>query len=153
MNAWIPAPTQVHTHILHMSTLMHIHWLKNGLSEAQCLKLTVMQRGGTSWEWACKHITDWFVSLQCKCLVETSECCQVNSLPFINQRCNVCLHECWHDMWRSAGLFGPFMDYKASVSHQWHFLVFWEVQCTPRSEWLKRKWSFLREVYSGKVTP
>lgn len=37
---------QAHTLILHMNTLMHIHSLKNGPSEAQALKLTLMQRDG-----------------------------------------------------------------------------------------------------------
>lgn len=38
-----------------------------------------------------------------------------------------------------AGLFRLFMDYKASVSQQWHFLVFWEIHCTLTSELLNRK--------------
>lgn len=45
-----------------------------------------------------------------------------------------------------------FMDYKASVCHQQHFLVFYKVHCTLWSERLNRKWSFLWEVYSGTGT-
>lgn len=138
----------VHTQFLHMNTLMHIHSLENGPSEAQALKLTVMQRG-TGWEWACKHITDCFVS--CNLTILAKQVRDAKLTPYyslITVAVSV-LHECWHNMWNCAGLFRPFMYYKADVSQQWHFLVFWEVHCTLRSEWLNRKWSFLREVYSG----
>lgn len=45
------------------------------------------------------------------------------------------LHESCQNMWNCAGLFRLFMDYKASASQQWHFLVFWEIHCTLTSSY------------------
>lgn len=93
LNAWIAS----HTRILHMNSLMHIHSIKNGLSEAQALEPTVMQRG-TCWEWACKHITDCFVSCSLTVLVKHVKDAKLTSYDsLITVEMDV-LHESWHNM-------------------------------------------------------
>ena len=72
-----------------MNSLMHINSLKNGPSEAQALKLTVMQRGGPAGSGPVN--TSQTVLSRCSLTLfgETSEGCQVNSFLFINHCRNV----------------------------------------------------------------
>lgn len=56
------------------------------------------------------------------------------------------LHECWHDVWNYAGLFGSFKDYKAAVSQQWRFPLLWKAHRTLRSEWMESEVSWERFI-------
>lgn len=103
---------------------MRIHSVKNGPSEARALKLTVMQRGEPAGSGPVN--TSQTVLSPCKLTVLVKivrDAKLTPHYPLITVAMSV-FHECWHNMWNCGGLFRPFMDYKAAISQQWHFLVF-----------------------------
>lgn len=95
---------------------MHIHSLKNGPSEAQALKLTVMQSGVPAGSGPV-NTSQTFLS-PCNFTVLVKKVRDAKLTPFINNNDNSLikvalsmLHECWHNIWNCAGLFRAFMDY------------------------------------------